>query len=343
VPKILIVVNSLTGGGAERAMNLLANELVSAGCETTLLAINASPNDLVENKCEVIKLNRNKQSGISEIVRTFMSFRREIKRISPGFVILNCDLPEFLAAFSITSKARLICVEHGTPWGNRPKLGLLVRSMLKIRKCFWVSVSPHVKIWPENLNADAMIPNLIYPFKQTTEDPFSQKSLGRLLYVGRLERTDKRAHWVLELARELDVEAEFVGEGSQSNFFREEASKTRKRILISGYSKDPWTKYRSGDLVVVPSSREGDGLVALEAISLSLPVLMSDIPAFRRFRLPEENYCSSLHEFEKRIRAYSDNITALIPNEEISKLTLQSRSKDEILQAWVNLLGELLI
>ena len=45
--KIVLVTNSLSGGGAERAINLASNSLMNLGLDVFLIPINQSSEDLV--------------------------------------------------------------------------------------------------------------------------------------------------------------------------------------------------------------------------------------------------------------------------------------------------------
>ena len=54
-----IVTNSLSGGGAERAMNLLADNLDKfEDLDVMLIPINAGPPDLIQPSCEISEINR---------------------------------------------------------------------------------------------------------------------------------------------------------------------------------------------------------------------------------------------------------------------------------------------
>ena len=61
--KVLFLTNSLTGGGAERAMNIVANELVRLGFEVGLVPINQSKDDFVELNCPTFPLLRQWRGG----------------------------------------------------------------------------------------------------------------------------------------------------------------------------------------------------------------------------------------------------------------------------------------
>jgi hypothetical protein len=43
-----------------------------------------------------------------------------------------------------------------------------------------------------------------------------------------------------------------------------------------------------------------------------VPLLLSDIPDFRRFDLPNRNYCHSVDDFVERVKAYKKNADSLV-------------------------------
>jgi glycosyltransferase involved in cell wall biosynthesis len=47
--------------------------------------------------------------------------------------------------------------------------------------------------------------------------------------------------------------------------------------------------YAAADVLAFPSTKEGWGLVVLEAMSAGLPVVTSDLPVFREYLLPDRD------------------------------------------------------
>lgn len=76
------------------------------------------------------------------------------------------------------------------------------------------------------------------------------------------------------------------------------------QATFSGQVLNPWLAVQEGDLLVVPSKYEGDGLVVVEALHQKIPILIADIPEFRRFALPNSNYCKDVDHFVKQIALF---------------------------------------
>ena len=89
--RIVIVTNSLTGGGAERAMNLASNALSRDGHQVTLITINKSAFDLIRNECSVITLDREDNPGMMGTARALSAFVKSVMRIKPDLYFINSD------------------------------------------------------------------------------------------------------------------------------------------------------------------------------------------------------------------------------------------------------------
>jgi glycosyltransferase involved in cell wall biosynthesis len=97
-----------------------------------------------------------------------------------------------------------------------------------------------------------------------------------------------------------------------------------------------------GDLLIIPSKSEGDGLVLLEGMQLGLPILLSDISDFRRFNLNSRNYCKTQSDFLLKIKNNKHNLNKLVIKESISRKILQKREISLIADRWENYLDNVI-
>lgn len=77
--RISIVTNSVSGGGAEKAMNILANELHKRGFDISIIAINKSLFSLSEIRCNLFEINRTWDGSIFDTIRSWFKFKTIIK------------------------------------------------------------------------------------------------------------------------------------------------------------------------------------------------------------------------------------------------------------------------
>jgi len=337
--RVMIVTNSLTGGGAERSMNLVCNELTKRGWPVSLVPINSGLPDKVIPLCEVFPLDRPWKAGVLRTTASILRFNQLVKSWNPDIIVLNCDLPELFGVF-LLGKRRVVAIEHATnPWTNRLKMGKFVRNVLALRKVTWAAVSTHLTIWPQKKKPVAVLRNPVISFSGFKADIF-ERSISRLVYLGRLS-SEKRPSLALELALMSELELVIIGEGYLRNELESKAVNKSINAKFLGRLESPWSQVQPGDLLIVPSISEGDGLVVIEGLQMQVPMLLADIPDFRRFGFPEKNYCSELSGFAERIKEYRNNLEELKIPIEISKPLLLERDLSVIGNAWEIFLKEI--
>jgi GalNAc-alpha-(1->4)-GalNAc-alpha-(1->3)-diNAcBac-PP-undecaprenol alpha-1,4-N-acetyl-D-galactosaminyltransferase len=334
----MFVTNSLTGGGAERAINLVCNGLVAEGFEVYLVPVNSGEDDLITQESTVIPLNRKWRSGFIETFIAFLRFSKAVRKIRPDLVVLNCDLPETLGAL-YPFYLRIVCVEHtNNSWFTRKKLGYLVRLILQVRGAKWVAVSDHISVWPLGAHPTVVIQNPLAPLKRENIHE-GINTLRRLVFIGRLSQ-EKQPDLALDIAFNANREILFFGSGSMRVELESRANETNVQATFFGHVKNPWAFIDKKDLLIVTSKFEGDGLVVLEALQVGQPLLLHDIPEFRRFNLPDHHYCSTLEEFTYAINLFSSSLQSL--NAESFSTIVEERELGIIQVQWAQFLRGML-
>jgi glycosyltransferase involved in cell wall biosynthesis len=338
--RVVIVTNSLAGGGAERSMNLVANKLSELDIEVYLLVINAGGLDLVAPKCSIISLNRPWRGGIFPTLKAFIRYQYTLSKIQPTHIILNCDLPELFGAFA-TTRAKIIGVAHiEIPFGNRRFLGRVVRLVLKIRGVNWVAVSTHLSIWPSQTIPNYVIENPIQvelvKTRKISENAINAK---RIYFIGRLTQ-QKRPDIAIDVALRTGLPLLIFGNGELEMSLRKSVVDLNLRAKFLGFVPNPWENYKHGDILLIPSAFEGDGLVVLEALAHGVPFLLSDIPDFRRFELPDFIYCANVEEFVEKITHFETNFGDYRVPMEIGHNILSKRNIDRLSKKWIEVLSK---
>ena len=339
--KLVIVTNSLTGGGAERAMNLLTHELVK-NHEVTLVTINSGVPDLIKPMGTVIELNRKWQSGVSPTLKALWDFLRVIRNSQPEITILNCDLPEFFGCF-LPSSTRIVVIEHvNYPFNSRKILGQLVRKILRVKGANFASVSNHLNIWPSNSLPEFILENpLDLAFVQHLEDP-AKSPITELVFIGRLINPQKRPEIAIEVAARSKLPIRIIGDGPLRSDLELLAISKGVSAKFMGHIRNPWENIHKGCLLLLTSAFEGDGLVAVEALCLNVPLLLSANKDFQRFNLPSLNYCDSVEEFIEKIGNYKSDISSFQIDASIRASLTASRSLNNVSKQWTNMIQVLL-
>ena len=141
----------------------------------------------------------------------------------------------------------------------------------------------------------------------------------------------------MDIAKKLRVPLLFIGEGEERGYLEKRAKSESIDATFLDFQIDPWGKIRQGDLLVVPSAFEGDGLVVLEAIQRDVPLLLADIPDFRRFGLPGSNYCVSVDDYCDRITQFSNNLGNLVVSNSIKIELVSERSAEKVLARFLQI------
>jgi glycosyltransferase involved in cell wall biosynthesis len=337
--KIVFVSNSLSGGGAERSINTLANELISYDYDVTQIVLNNSAQDLVKNLAHLVEIKREWKAGIFSTFFRFMIFNFYLIKLKPKILILNCELAELYGAFSFFS-GKIIAVEHTPkPWKDREKIGLLVRWVLRARRASWVKVSSLIQIWPYKNKTATTIENPIAQFKRRSS--FENKRIDQIVYLGRFT-TQKQTSILPSIAKFSKKKLVLIGTGDLLKSQLQECHEKNVEVISHGFVNDPWSLVLPNSLLLVPSAYEGDGMVVVEAIMRNVPFLISDIPEFRRFGLPERNYCSELDDFIKSISEYEDDLEKLEIPDGIFHALLSERNPRYISHQWVTYLDSMI-
>jgi glycosyltransferase involved in cell wall biosynthesis len=313
-------------------MNLLANSLQTRDISTSIFPLTDGIADLVETAGKTIKPIFGEDKSLRSLFKGIPRFRSEICNQKTDLAILNCDLPELLGLF-LPRRIKLVIVEHARhPWGGRRVLGVLVRLVHLSRGTTFVAVSTHLRIWPLQFKYRAVLPNMINGDADLIKK-IEITVIRRLVFIGRLSKL-KRPNVFIQICRNLKLPGLILGVGPMQAELMSETSRQGLDIEFLGYKKNPWEFLSDGDLVIVPSKSEGDGLVIVEAIQNGFPLVMSDIKDFRRFGFQPDLLCANVEEFTARINSASVGERPIYISEEIIREILQTRNKKSITQEW---------
>jgi glycosyltransferase involved in cell wall biosynthesis len=328
----MFVTNSLTGGGAERSINLVINELFHRGWQVSLVPINSSGPDRVVPKCEVFALNRQWRGTPQNTILALLRFHGVVRAWNPDVIVLNCDLPEMFGAM-LLSRKKLVVVEHSSiPWVQRVQFGKFVRKILGLKGATWIAVSSHIDIWPKGRKARAILQNPLQAIGYSEIHNGPQR-ISRLVFIGRFN-PEKHPEIALEIGAATGIEVVFIGSGAMRHSMEVSSSVRGIKSIFRGQVPNPWQEIQVGDLLIVPSATEGDGLVVLEGLQQGIPMLVADIPGFRRFCFSEVNYCVGLSDFVSRIEEFANSAEKLKVPFELANSILHERELSTVGDSW---------
>jgi GalNAc-alpha-(1->4)-GalNAc-alpha-(1->3)-diNAcBac-PP-undecaprenol alpha-1,4-N-acetyl-D-galactosaminyltransferase len=339
--RVMFVTNSLSGGGAERATNVLVNALSDLEVEVSLIAVNKGSEDLVAPRCAVFELHREWKGGLFSVLKAYFEVQKIVWRWRPDYLVLNCDMPELLGSVTI-GKHKLIAVEHASqPWPQRRSLGKVVRKLLRYRRTKWVAVSDHLKVWGLDVLPDFVINNPIESLLPLINSHGNQNinEIRRLVFVGRLS-PEKNPTLLVSAAKEANLPIKFVGSGEHAELVRDMCKASSITAEFTGFVKDPWAEIQPGDLLIVPSNNEGDGLVIVEAIQRGVPLMIRDIPDLTRFGLLDTNYFKNHVEIGAAVKSNRYHLNNFVVSKEIADLVLSKRNPELVAKKWLEVFSK---
>jgi len=288
-------IGSLSGGGAEKQLCLLLNQLPADSFRLRVVTVrDAEPSPALPNSVSTLCLPRSHTWRWDQI---WLAVQRDLDDFQPD--LIHAWLPEVIslpAAFwgwkmripVVTSVRRSFFKGIGLRAWGREMLSLLphlfateivsnfpldhepamIKRLLKRKPCRVIRNG--VDISPRSDARSAGLPP--YPLQ--------------MLFVGRFAK-QKRLNWLLEAVaaarnRGADLRLDVFGTGTPKAEADLLAQVTRlgltDRVRFLGYDPD-WRRHAANyHMLVFPSSCEGMPNVVVEAMAEGLPVLASDIP-----------------------------------------------------------------
>ncbi|MEC5387669.1 glycosyltransferase [Uliginosibacterium sp. H3] len=298
--RILVVIPTVFGGGAEQVAAILAREW-SGAHEVRVLAWQG-PGESLDFGVPVRFANLGVQQGLARKLRNVWRrvclVRQEMQRFRPEVVMAFMDeagMPCVLAAATRGELSRLIVsVHHNPQWMPRWRrilLGLFYRFPAAV-----VAVSRGVRdelvgalhLQPKRLRH---IPNPLV----TRVVPVEAQSLdvanglddrmpnGFLLAVGRIDRYTKGLDVLIAAYASLPTPRPglvIVGDGPDRKLVEEDARRAgvEHEVLFTGWLTDPRPFYRRAALFVLASRYEGWSNVLMEAMGEGCPVVATRCP-----------------------------------------------------------------
>ncbi len=314
--KIRVAVLGLRGipdvqGGVEKHCQELYPRLVGKNCEITILARAGyvDKNSYTYKGVQVIPLSCPKQKSTEAITHTFFGLLW-LARHRRNFDIIHLHAigPALLAPLARLLGLRVVMTNHGPDY-DRQKWGMLAKKILKTGERLGaryahgvICVSNHIRsqLQAKYSISPQYIPNgVTIPAKRqslTALHTFGLEPGKYILAVGRLV-PEKGFHDLLEAYAQTNRKWKLVivGRADHEDTYSRKIIQRAEAIegaVMAGFQtgKSLEELYSHAGLFVLPSFHEGLPIVALEAMSYSLPFILSDIPANREVGRPEETF-----------------------------------------------------
>lgn len=343
--KVIFVMVSMAGGGAERVIATLANRFVQVGIEVTILM---TAGDTVAYELDpAIKLVS--AGGVSG-----GSMMKRIKRIGKMREYFKANKDSIIISFgpgtSFFAVAADLFLNHSLIISERNDPAAcpypLLRNLVYGRAGRLVfQTEDAMKCFPKSLQKKgAIIPN---PIGKNLPEPWFGEREKTIVSVGRLE--EQKNHRMLLEAFSIfykthsDYTLHLYGKGHLLDELQQYAKELdiSDAVVWEGFQKDVLTKIRKAGIFVLSSDYEGVSNALLEAMAVGLQVISTDCPigGSRMCIRHGENGllvpCKDSQSFAKALNQMADN-----PDwaKELGKKAAQIRedfSEEAVADMWI--------
>ncbi len=352
--KILMCVPTLTGGGAERQVCDLADELSARGHEVIIYCLGQEAVISPSNKAVVIitgNLHKAPKKALFSLAAELLKFRRLISREKPDIVHAHLFHANIFSRIALLFKRnpKLICTLHSTHTGSLFREKVYQYTNFACDQITAVSkkaVLEHSKI------ARSFSKKTVVLYNGIDCDRFSSKQNGvyrkqRFLAAGRLV-PEKNFTGLIIAFKEVvkkypKATLSIAGHGELKTSLEAliESLDLADNVELLGFHNNLPELYSKFDFFVLSSLWEGFGLVVAEAMLVGLPTLATDcggvneVMTEKQFLIPANNE-KALETGMLRLLSLSDK--------EYSAIQLRGRSHIEkefsmgvVASQWVDL------
>jgi len=305
--KLLIVIHSLKGGGAERVLINLLKGLDRGKFSITLVLYEGVFDFPCPDNVDIEILDISASRNFFKLARGFilkiMALARSIKKHNPDIIfsfLSSTNVTVILAREFAATKARLIISEHTHPttnlknemYGNITKL-FMKKLYPKADKI--VTVSEWIKQdlvqnfhLPENKIKAICNPvdseNIELLSREEIENIWFKSDIPVIVAVGRLTKQKGYPYLLraFSIVREqLSCRLLIIGEGEDKTMLDTMAKELgiEKDTIFAGFQKNPFKYMAKSSLFVLSSLYEGFPNVILEAMTLGLAIVATDCPS----------------------------------------------------------------
>lgn len=353
---ILLVISSLSAGGAERVMSIMANYWAERGEDVTLLTLAEVGDDFYSLNPYV------KRVGLGLLFPTtgvVSAIRTNILRIKAIRQVINDVQPEVIISFlDRTNVLTLLAAKRtGIPGivseridPSQMAIGLiwsfLRRKTYKDAK-FVIVQTNRIAIWvAENIGGNvAVIPNPVLP------DNDKSNIIEKLLYkhnIVAMGRFDYQKGFDLLLKAFVHIASRYpewgltiVGDGEMKNEISNLVCNLNLeyQVNLPGRVERPWTQLGNADIFVLSSRFEGFPNVLLEAMACGVPPISFDCPSgpaeiitnnYNGILVPPENVEALALAIERLILQPEERLRL----SENAKKVVNNYSLDQIMDHW---------
>ena len=288
--KILYVVNSLKSGGPINQLFNLISNLDKSSFKASILILTNQINEAERERFEAVTDHLIISSGsIINLQKHRLKIKQFINSISPDIVHSQGIISDIIT-FTISFKARWVITSHNFPFEDYPmKFGLLKGYLMALAHSFAQKKCPHTiacsksiehKLKTIGINSIAIQNGVSNPHVSKEKNP-DLKVHTDFIAVGSLipRKNMRQLIEVFNFASKNKYDIGnliILGDGPEYHYLKKNSC---DKINVLGAKKDVYQYLNKSKIYISFSKSEGLPMSALEALSIGLPLILSNIPA----------------------------------------------------------------
>lgn len=354
--KLVFTIGSLTGGGAERVISILANHL----CEDYDVTILALLKDEVAYALDervhyrVVDLPEHVK-GLRRNLKRLRQVRQTIKEINPHVVIsfLTSINIMVLLALALTPYP-IIVSERNDPNAETPsRLGRLIRDAFYYsrKRIFFVFQTQYAKDCFKKMT-DKNSAIIFNPLKRDLLPAYQGQREKRIVCVARLEPAKNQSMLIRTFHQFKqfypDYQLEFFGKGPLETDLKNLAKTLgmEDSVIFHGFTKDVHQKIQKAKMFILPSDYEGIANAMLEALAMGIPTICTDCPAYGGRLFIEDGKSGFLipvgdeQVLLERMMILAEDDELSLAFSKQSQMIKERLSEDLIVEQWCQVIGD---
>lgn len=280
--KICFITATLAGGGAERVIANLSNEMASRGHQVTILLTTEKVVEYSLNEqIEVIQVSNRTSHGIKERINRIRNLRRFFKMHKDFYYIsMPTDTNIFVLLASIFLKINLIISERNDP--NQYENRIIRNALYCLAKKIVFQTKDASLCFSKRLQKLGKI--ILNPVSETLPMPYVGTKAKRIVAVGRLD--EQKNHKLLIDAfscfvhENPEYKLDIYGRGPLQEILKNQIREMdlENNVSLRGFSKNVWSEASNAMMYVLSSDYEGMPNSLLEAMAMGMTVVSTNCP-----------------------------------------------------------------
>lgn len=280
--KICFITSTMSGGGAERVIANLSNELVSREHEVTILLTTAMIVEYnLDSRVELVQISERTGHGIKGRIKRIYNLRKYFaKHRECNYISMPTDTNIFVLIASMFLPINLIISERNDP--NQYEYPLL-RDILYItakkivfqtedaKQCFSKRIQKRSKV-------------ILNPVSDNLPSAYEGKKEKKIVTVGRLDPQKNQILLIKAFEKfveshgnyELDIYGKGELENALHSFIKE--LNLSEKVHLKGFSKELWQEAATAEMFILSSDYEGMPNSLIEAMAMGMAVVSTDCP-----------------------------------------------------------------